>query len=134
MRCFYVVLLLMIVSIGCSTTSDGKTVQGDRYLILAEEIERSSRRVTTAYDVIKALRPTLLDIFSRNNISLRINEGIKPVQDSVYLNGAFMGNVRSLADITAESIAKIQYLRPSEAGSRYGLATKGGEVFQITTK
>ena len=136
MRYFYVLMLLMIVSIGCSSTSGTKTIKGDRYLILAEEIERSQRGLYTAFDVIRVLRPTLLDKSVMDNISIRLTEdrNLAPVVDSVFYNGAYIGDVQSLANIPVEVIATIQYLRPSEAGARYGLFTNGGGVFEITTK
>ena len=57
---YYIILLLMILNIGCSSTSGEKLVRGGRYVIIQEEIERSGMGMTTAYDVIRFLRPTLM--------------------------------------------------------------------------
>ncbi len=136
MRCFYVLILLIIVSIGCSSMSGRKSVQGNRNLILAEEIERSEGRLYTAHDVIRVLRPNLLDYSVMTNISIRLTEdrNLAPIEDSVFLDGVYLGNAESLTYVPTESIVKIQYLRPLEAASRYGLFTKGGGAFEITTK
>jgi hypothetical protein len=67
MRSNYILLFLIIVSIGCSTSSGGKSAQGNRYLIIAEEIDHSAAVLTTAHDVVRILRPTLFNISQRNN-------------------------------------------------------------------
>ena len=137
MRCYYILLLLMILSIGCSTTSGGKSARGGQNLINAEKIEQYVGVMTTAYDVIRVLRPNLLESSNRRNIHLRklqeSGENTLPIEDSVYLDGAYFGKVRKLEYIPVELIGKIQYLRPAEAHSQYGF-NEGGGVFEITTK
>ncbi len=137
MRCYNILLLLMILSIGCSTTSGGKSARGNRNLIFAEEIERSAANLTTAYDVIRLLRPYLLESTTRRNVALgALTEDGKriPIVDSVYLDGAYLGKVQSLETIPSDFIAEIQYLKPTDSHARYGLSTGGGGVFLITTK
>ena len=136
MRCYNILLFLIILSIGCSTTIGDKSARGNRNIIIAEEIERFAGMMTTAYDAIRILRPTLLESSSRRDISLlNVQEDgiIIPVEDSVYLDGAYWGKLRSLELIPVDLIGEIQYLRPSEAHIRYGF-NDGGGVFKITSK
>ena len=136
MQYYNVLLLLMILNIGCSSTSGEKLVRGSRYVIIQEEIEHSGMGMTTAYDVIRFLRPTLMERSSRRDLSLLHvqNDGtIIPIEDSVYLDGVYLGKVQSLFSIPTEMIGEIQYLKPSEAQIQYGVS-EGGGVFKISTK
>ena len=132
---YYIILLLMILNIGCSSTSGEKLVRGSRYVIIQEEIEHSGMGMTTAYDVIRFLRPTLMERSSRRDLSLlHVKYGtIIPIEDSVYLDGVYLGKVQSLFSIPTEMIGEIQYLKPSEAQIQYGVS-EGGGVFKISTK
>lgn len=116
--------LLIIWSLGCAA---GQRAHRDRYLITADEIA-SVPQAETAWDVIRYLRPNLLDRDTRRTTG--VSGGMPAL---VYINGSRSGFKRELKNISSAALAEIKYIDGYEAGGRYGQDSAGG-VFLITTK
>ena len=118
------VSVLFLTSISCAT---GQRAHRDRDLITADEIA-TVPQADTAYDIIRYLRPNLLQRDTRTT-----GKTSRPVPALVYLNGARLGTREVLLTITSVGIVEIKYVDGFDAGGKYGFDSAGG-VFVITVK
>ena len=125
MKSFYVLLIMVVMLFSCATSEQNKGRKSfGRDLISAEEIAQTTAK--NAYEAIQLLRPNLLRYRgSRGNTVV-----IEPV---VYVDNLRYGGMRSLYDISSVTIEKIQYLKATDATTRFGTNHMGG-AFVVTTK
>lgn len=120
-------LLLAAVVGGCATTPAGTPANPD--VITQEEIQKAPG-ASTAYDVVRLLRPQFL--YRRGVQSIR-----EPVNPSagilVYVDGARAGGVDELKSIPADQVEEIRWINARDATTRYG-TDHGYGVIAVTTK
>jgi len=127
MRYYLLFFLIAAFLAGCATTSGVKSKKGSRYIITEEEINASS--ANNAYEIVQLLRPMLL-----NQAQMRSADLYSAVESVVFVNNVRHGiGSETLRTIPAFGILKIEYLKPSEATTRYGTGLGGG-AFLITLK
>jgi hypothetical protein len=112
---------LLGVATGCGKKNESPgtrpepTASRDPYLILADEIEKTSR--DNLYDAVRQLRPGW---FSRRTRNRTGDETI-----IVYLDDRQMGSVGSLRAVPVQAVRSVRYLSPTEAQVRYGQINVG---------
>jgi hypothetical protein len=100
----------------------GGPLRAQRRPITAEEIERASAVIATAYDAVDKLRPRWLQA-PREVLQLpgsSPDAQLRMARIHVYQDDHDMGGVDFLRSIPAERVATIRWLSTSEAGSRFG--------------
>lgn len=120
-------LTLMVALTGCATTQAGKP--GNQDVITQEEIQKTPG-ASTAYDVVRLLRPQFL--YRRGVQSIR-----QPVDPSsgilVYVDGSRAGGVDELKSIPSDQVEEIRWINARDATTRYG-TDHGYGVIAVTTK
>ena len=120
-------LALALALAACGPHRTGHTTAAhQRDVITADEI--AAIDATTAYDVVKRLRPQFLS--GRGPVSLRNPTDPTPI---VYLDGVRYGDVSTLAAIDAARIATIRHYTGPEAQVKFGTDHAGGAIV-ITSK
>jgi len=102
-------------------------------LITAEEIERSSANINTAYDAVETLRPRWLQLHEVSRLPGRTGDPIRATPVRVYLNDVNVGEVDYLKTIPAARVLELQMLSANETASRYG-PTDGQAAIVVTLK
>ncbi|RME00407.1 MAG: hypothetical protein D6814_03585 [Calditrichaeota bacterium] len=115
--------LLLIGAFSCSTADQSGAGVGrsSRDVITLSEIKNTS--AANAFDLIRQLRPHWLR--GRGQKSILIKEASFPV---VYVNGSQYGDINSLETISSDNITEIEFLRPSEVGTHFGMNHPGGAI------
>lgn len=119
-------LLAGAILAACSGNPGTDSPNRQRDLISPEEI--AELNVSTAYDVVRQLRPEYLR--SRGTMSLREAGGEYAV---VYLNGMRLGGLDQLNSIRATDVQMIRYISASDATTRWGTGHTGG-VIEVVVK
>lgn len=120
------ILALTMAIVGCSSRGAPDRPGRERHLITAQEINELN--LSTAYDVVRHLRPEFLR--SRGTMSLRNTRGEFAV---VYINGMRAGGLDQLNAIRANDVDTIRYISASDATTRWGTGHTGG-VIEVTVK
>ena len=116
----------LMLSLACSssaTKSAASAAPADRTMLTSEEISRTGAH--DAFSAVRALRPHWLS--ARGPASVRAPQFIK-----VYLDGALLGGVDYLRQITTSSISSMRHLDGLEATQRYGLDHGQGAILVFT--
>ncbi len=125
MKSFYVPVIMVFMLFSCATSEQRKgSKSSGRYLISAEEIAQTTAK--NAYEAIQLLRPNLLKYRGTRGRSV-------PIEPVVYVDNLRYGGMGSLSDISSVTIAQIQYLKATDATTRFGTNHMGG-AFVVTTK
>lgn len=99
-----------------------------------KEISSLRAQVTSAYDLIRRLRPTMLA--SRDpSVSADPTRAISPTTTGVivYVDGVYIGGLDVLSSIAARSIISIKRISPASASVQFGTALSAGAII-ITTQ
>ena len=128
MRKFIGFFLIVLTAgcLGCAGTGS-KQVHRDRYIITMDEIARM-KQASSAWDLIKLLRPGLLERDQRRYVGM-----VSGMKALVYVNGSRAGFKDQLHNIANLNIVEIRYIDGIEARTRYGPDSAGG-VFLVTIK
>lgn len=114
------------VPAGSTAGSEARVAQvsssGGRNLILASEITAANLEGLTASDVVRRLRPHMLQ--SRADAGPLV----------VFINGAEAGAAAILRTISARNVARIQFMSGVEATSRLPLTQRVGGAILVTLK
>ena len=113
--------------VACATHSAPVTNPIDPSFISAIEID--SARQTTAYDLIRKLRPQFLQ--SRGKLSLLPGE--PAAFPRIYMDDQFYGDASTLRSIMAETIESVRFYSAAAAQYKYGHDNAAG-VIAIATK
>ena len=122
---FVFLIILLAEFIGCAGTGK-RGARRDRYLITTDEIA-TVPQADTAWDVIKLLRPGLLERDTRRHVGMSAG-----MPSLVFVDGMRIGYKTRLQSIAAINILEIRYIDGIEAGTRYGTDAAGG-IFFVTT-
>lgn len=117
---------LIVLSVACSssaTKSASDSAPLDRSVLTSEEISKSGAQ--DAFSAVRTLRPLWLS--TRGPSSVRAPQVIK-----VYLDGALLGGVEYLRQITTNSVSSMRHLDGLEATQRYGLDHGQGAILVFT--
>ena len=106
---------------------------GQRDEITAAEIRGVLLRTSTAYDLVKLLRPRMLLQRPVNGIEpvpiLMANE-LRGVH--VHLDDTQVGSMDLLSRISAQEVISIRWLSPPEASTKYGNGHTAGVIAVLT--
>lgn len=107
--------------------------RGQRDEIARTEIQPILMQVSTAYDIVKLLRPTMLLQRTMNGVEptpvLMANElpGVH-----VHVDDSHVGTLDLLSTIPAQAVISIRWLSPSEASTKYGNGHTAGVIAVVT--
>ena len=123
--------IAVMIAVGCRTFSASSTTSTPISEITKAEVDHiDDAAATTAYDVVRLLRPWML--VSRSLRDLDAIAGARhesPQHDvEVYLDGAYVGGVDGLKSIPRASVARVRWLSPIEAAARYGPGHSGSAI------
>lgn len=121
------IAVLLVAGLAAACASSGSSGSRDRNLISIEEI--SASQTSTAYDLVRQLRPHFLRISGPTSI----NSPSGPEVIVVYLDGARLGGPETLQNIPTTDVASIQFLNASRATTRYGTGHPHGAIV-VTTR
>jgi hypothetical protein len=99
----------------------------DPMLITEEEVLASV--ATTAYELIRSLRPTFLSYRGETSFDRRTS---RPYPN-VYVDDQVFGTITILQSIPAADVGTVRLYRSSEAVTKYGTGNAGG-VIAISTR
>jgi len=129
--------LLFLTLLGCAPpTPSGRPPRAhlSPQEISRKEIDAERIRFTTAYDLVRTLRPGMLATrgISTQAQSLRVprqaRHGIR-----VYVDDLDFGGVESLTSISAESVLEVHALSALDATTRFGTGHAEGAII-VTTR
>ena len=121
----FAVLISIAGPTACRQAAPGSTA--DNSVITEQELD--SLRSSSAYEVVRRLRPMFL--VSRGKLS--VQPGSQPALPNVYVDDQFYGDISALNAISASTIETIKYFTASEAQYKYGRGNAAG-VIGIFTK
>jgi hypothetical protein len=104
-----------------------KKIRRQRNLITAEEIA-TRPGLSTAYDIIRNLRPAWLNTRGITSTEDPTAGGIQ-----VYVDEVKMGGLSELQSISVDRIQELRFLSASDATMKYGTGNTTGAI-EVTTK
>ena len=120
----------MMLAPACASSPSSGTSSGPKpgpNLITADEISRAN--VVNALEVVQKLRPAMLR--QRQVASANAQSSGELV---VYVDNNRFGDVESLRQISAASIAALRYYSASEAQTKWGSGHPGGAIEVVTKR
>ena len=124
-------VVLSLTLVGCAPPSSAARTAKPRPLneIAKAEIEAEGPRFSTVYEMVRTLRPTMLQ--SRGvatapqsrSVIWEANTGMK-----VYLDGFRYGGIESLRTISASDVAEVRWLSSMDATTRFGTGNAAGAI------
>jgi hypothetical protein len=127
--------LAYLTPLGCTPPSASRQARSAQslYQISRAEIDAENTQFATAYDLVKALRPTML---VTRDIAPPLPPSAVPWQRRgirIVLDGQDFGGVESLTMIPATTVLDVRWLSPLDATTRYGTGHTNGAIV-ITTR
>jgi hypothetical protein len=119
-------LVLLLLS-ACSSPRLVPSRGPDPQLITEEEVVASL--ATTAYELIRSLRPNFLSYRGETSFDRRTS---RPYPN-VYVDDQVFGTISILQSIPASDISSVRLYRSAEAVTKYGTGNAGG-VIAISTR
>lgn len=117
--------LALLAAAACSATSSGGSGRSPSVL-LADELQELN--VENAYQAVERARPQWLN--SRASPTPANPDGAEPV---VYVDGIRAGDLRELVRVRVANVVRIEFMRSSDATSRFGTNHQGGAIL-VTTR
>ena len=111
----------------CSSTRVATPRGPDRLLITEEEVVASAG--TTAYELIRNLRPNFLTYRGETSLDRRTS---RPYPN-IYVDDQVYGPITVLHSIPASDVSSVRLYRSWEAMTKFGTGNAGG-VIAISTK
>jgi|GEM_PF-713006 len=123
----FLLAIMSAIVVACATHSAPLTTASDPSMISASEID--SAHQTTAYELIRKLRPQFLQ--GRGKLSLLLSEPV--ALPRIYLDDQYYGDASTLRGILAETIESVRFYSAAEAQYKYGHDNAAG-VIAVATK
>jgi hypothetical protein len=128
-------LVATLGAVACRSVSTVPTPahHGQRDDVSRGEILTVLGRSSTAYDLVKVLRPTML--LRRTVIGVEPTATLMPKElpgVHIHIDDVRVGDINVLFTIPAQTVASIQWLSATEASTRYGNGHTAG-VISVTT-
>ena len=120
-------LLLLAAPLACASPRLAPSRGPDPLMITEEEVVASL--ATTAYELIRSLRPSFLSYRGETSFDKRTS---RPYPN-VYVDDQVFGTISILQSIPASDISSVRLYRSSEAVTKYGTGNAGG-VIAISTR
>lgn len=120
--------VMLLGGLACASRSSAQRVaaaQNDAVLTV-EEIA-SVGGAASLYDVIRLKRPRWLRPPQPTSVRTELQTGVR-----VYLDRVEFGGVEALRDIHPSVAWQVQYLRPSQAETRFGPGHPNGAIVVLT--
>lgn len=121
------VLFILAALVACASPRVAPRRGPDPQLITEEEVVASL--ATTAYEVIRSLRPNFLSYRGETSFDRRTS---RPYPN-VYVDDQVFGTIGVLQSIPASDVSSIRLYRSAEAVTRFGTGNAGG-VIAISTR
>jgi hypothetical protein len=119
------------ISLAAACASSGSSASGGPKpgpnLITADEISRVN--VVNAYEVVQKLRPAMFRQRQVASANAQANGELV-----IYVDNNRFGDVDSLRQISASSIAALRYYSASEAQTKWGSGHPGGAIEVVTKR
>ena len=112
----------------CSSPRVGPARGGNPQLITEDEVIASAG--TTAYEVIRNLRPNFLSYRGETSLDRRTS---RPYPN-VYVDDQVFGPISILQSIPASDVSSIRLYRSWEAMTKFGTGNAGGVIAIITRR
>src|ERR1700687_1213271 len=119
--------LMFIALLACSSQRLDSDMRTDPQLITENEVVAS--HATTAYELIRSLRPNFLTYRGETSFARRTS---RP-HPTVYVDDQAFGQVSILNSIPRSDVSSVRLYRASEAMTKFGTGNAGG-VIAITTR
>ena len=121
-------LFILAALFACASPRLAPRQGPDPQLITEEEVVASL--ATTAYEVIRSLRPNFLSYRGETSFDRRTS---RPYPN-VYVDDQVFGTVSILASIPASDVSSIRLYRSAEAVTKFGTGNAGGVISIVTRK
>jgi hypothetical protein len=121
--------LLALTLVGCAPPSaSARARQTHLYEISQAEIEAQLGKAGSAYDIVRRLRPSMLQ--SRGHEGPQSRSPVWEANSSikVYLDGLRYGGVESLETIPANTVLEVRWLSATDATIRFGTGNPAGAI------
>lgn len=126
MKRLVLVAVAAVFAASCATTGEaGSSSSSNRDVVERAELDELGATLQTAYDAVERLRPRWLRERSNPTAGIGANR-VDPVV--VYVNNIRRGGVSQLRQIQIRSVLRMNYVRPSDATTRYGLNHGSGAI------
>jgi hypothetical protein len=122
------VLFILAALLACASPRVGPRRGPDPQLITEDEVVASL--ATTAYEVIRSLRPNFLSYRGETSFDRRTS---RPYPN-VYVDDQVFGTVTILQSIPASDVSSIRLYRSAEAVTRFGTGNAGGVIAIVTRR
>ena len=122
------VLFVLATLMACSSPRLAPRRGPDPQFITEEEIVASL--ATTAYEVVRSLRPDFLSYRGETSFDKRTS---RPYPN-VYVDDQVFGTISILQSIPASDVSSIRLYRSPEAVTKFGTGNAGGVIAIVTRK
>lgn len=124
-----VVAVAAAVALGaCASTGGGSGEPADRDVINRAQIEGMEH--LSAMDIVRRLKPSWLRTGRGTDSLVPAMQSRRGVQ--VYLDGAHMGSVQELTQVSGRDIEEIRRLDPRQATVEFGTSNPDGAILILT--
>jgi hypothetical protein len=117
--------LLLVVAAGCHGANTWSAPAPSRNVLTRTEIEDS--HANSAWDVIVKLRANFLTSRGANSLLVNVNK-----EPTVFLDDVEYGNLGTLKNIPASSVAEIRFIEGWNAETRFGPGHAAGVIDVFT--
>ena len=118
---------MLLGALACAGHGAPARLGGQNDPVLTAEEIASVTGAASLYDVIRLRRPRWLRSPNPTSIRAELQTGIR-----VYMDRVEFGGLESLRDVQPSVAWQVQYLRPSEAESRFGPGHPNGVIVVLT--
>ena len=122
------VLFIFAALLACAPPRLATPRGPDPLLITEEEVLASL--ATTAYELIRSLRPTFLSYRGETSFDRKTS---RPYPN-VYVDDQVFGTITILQSIPAADVGTVRLYRSSEAFTKFGTGNAGGVIAIVTRK
>lgn len=121
-------LFILVSLFACASPRVAPRRGPDPQMITEEEVVASL--ATTAYEVIRSLRPNFLSYRGETSFDRRTS---RPYPN-VFVDDQVFGTITILQSIPASDVSSIRLYRSAEAVTRFGTGNAGGVIAIVTRR
>ncbi|HMG13499.1 MAG TPA: TonB-dependent receptor plug domain-containing protein [Gemmatimonadaceae bacterium] len=120
--------LLVVALLACNSPRMAPDPARNPQLITEDEVVASL--ATTAYELIRSLRPSFLSYRGETSF----NKATSRPYPNVYVDDQPFGTISILQSIPASDVSSVRLYRSSEATTKFGTGNAGGVIAIVTRK
>jgi hypothetical protein len=117
--------LVLVVAAGCHGANTWSAPAPSRNVLTRAEIEDS--RANSAWDAVVKLRANFMTSRGSNSLLVKVNK-----EPTVFLDDVEYGNLGTLKNIPASSVAEIRFIEGWNAETRFGPGHAAGVIDVFT--